>query len=155
MGAFNPMFERWNLPRWLRPPQSGGIEPAPELASETAATVNPVGIQNEDRRTHSAGAPALAGETAKDDIAGQLARIWEKLLRIESVGMDENYFDLGGDSSLTIQLFVQIEKKFGVQLPIVTLFESPTVCELANAIRRAKPGARRAFTSSEDGCNIG
>ena len=141
------MFDRWNLPQWLKRSESAGIEPTPELASETADQSS---TQDEDRRTHSAGGPALAGQMADDDIASQLAHIWEKLLAIESVAMDENYFDLGGDSSLTIQLFVQIEKKFGVQLPIVTLFEAPTVGELANAIRQAKAGASGVMASSEN-----
>jgi acyl carrier protein len=57
--------------------------------------------------------------------------------------LDQNYFDLGGDSSLTIQLFVQIEKTFGVKVPVVTLFEAPTVRELATAIQEARSDYRK------------
>jgi phthiocerol/phenolphthiocerol synthesis type-I polyketide synthase E len=73
---------------------------------------------------------------AEDDTARELARIWEQLLGVESIGLDQNYFDLGGDSSLAVQLFAQIENVFGVKLPLATLFEAPTVNELARILHR-------------------
>lgn len=135
MGAFYPMFERLSLPRWLRRPEPATTESTSVLRSEATDQIK---------------GSAPFHENAENDIASQLARIWEKLLGVEFVRIDENYFDLGGDSSLTIQLFVQIEKQFGVRLPIVTLFEAPTVGELANAIRQARLGACSAITSSNN-----
>ena len=79
-------------------------------------------------------AAQLAG--AQDDIEGQLTHIWEDLLGVEQIGRDQNYFDLGGDSSLAVHLFVQIEKTFNIKLPIFTLFEAPTIAELAAVLRR-------------------
>ena len=79
--------------------------------------------------------PSTNEEVAWDDTASQLARIWEKLLGIESVGLDEDYFDLGGDSVLIIQLFSQIERVFNIKLPVGTIFEAPTVGELARILR--------------------
>jgi phthiocerol/phenolphthiocerol synthesis type-I polyketide synthase E len=73
---------------------------------------------------------------SKDDIERQLTRIWQELLSVEPIGRDQNYFDLGGDSSLAVHLFVQIEKTFNVKLPIFTLFEAPTIAELAEVLRR-------------------
>jgi phthiocerol/phenolphthiocerol synthesis type-I polyketide synthase E len=70
------------------------------------------------------------------DIEGQLTRIWQELLGVEPIAPDQNYFDLGGDSSLAVHLFVQIEKTFNVKLPIFTLFEAPTIGELAQVLRR-------------------
>ena len=72
---------------------------------------------------------------AGDNTTRQLARIWEELLGVPSIGFDENYFDLGGDSSLAVQLFAQIEKVFRVKLPLATLFEAPTIEELARILR--------------------
>jgi len=72
---------------------------------------------------------------AEDDTARRLARLWERLLGIESVGLDENYFDLGGDSALVVHLFSQIEKVFNVKLPVTVIFEAPTVVELARILR--------------------
>ena len=70
----------------------------------------------------------------EDDTTRQLTRIWQELLGVESVGLDQNYFDLGGDSVLAVRLFAQIEKVFKVKLPLATLFEAPT-------IRRAGPNS--------------
>jgi phthiocerol/phenolphthiocerol synthesis type-I polyketide synthase E len=74
--------------------------------------------------------------TPLGDIEGQLTRIWQELLGVEPIAPDQNYFDLGGDSSLAVHLFVQIEKTFNVKLPIFTLFEAPTIGELAQVLRR-------------------
>lgn len=71
-----------------------------------------------------------------DRTTTQLTEIWEELLGVEPIAPDQNYFDLGGDSSLAVLLFVKIEKVFNVKLPIFTLFEAPTIEELAQVLRR-------------------
>ena len=73
---------------------------------------------------------------AEDATTKQLTRIWQDLLGIDSIGPDQNYFDLGGDSSLAVHLFVQIERVFKIKLPLATLFEAPTIAELARILRR-------------------
>jgi phthiocerol/phenolphthiocerol synthesis type-I polyketide synthase E len=70
-----------------------------------------------------------------DETTRQLTRIWQELLGIDSIGVDQNYFDLGGDSSLAVHLFVQIERVFKVKLPLATLFDAPTINELAQVLR--------------------
>ena len=65
----------------------------------------------------------------------QLARIWQEILGVDSIGPDQNYFDLGGDSSLAVQMFAQIEKIFKIKLPLATLYEAPTIEELAKILR--------------------
>lgn len=72
----------------------------------------------------------------QDDTPRRLARIWQELLGVKSIGLDQNYFDLGGDSPLAVQLFAQIDKEFNVRLPLATLFEAPTIEELARVLRR-------------------
>jgi len=73
---------------------------------------------------------------AEDDTSTQLRRIWQELLGIESIGLDQNYFDLGGDSPMAVHLFAQIEKIFKVKLPLAILFEAPTIEELVRIVRR-------------------
>lgn len=70
-----------------------------------------------------------------NDTESQLATIWQNLLGIESIGLDQNFFDLGGDSSLAVRMFAEIEKIFRVNLPLATLYETPTIEELARVVR--------------------
>jgi aspartate racemase len=76
----------------------------------------------------------------RDEIERQLARLWEKLLGLPSVGANDDFFDLGGHSLLAIRLFDLIETSFGPKLPVVTLFQAPTLARLADAIRQAGDG---------------
>lgn len=61
----------------------------------------------------------------------QICALWEKLLHIERVGVTDNFFELGGHSLLAVRLFAELEKLTGHKLPLVTLFQAPTVRELA------------------------
>ena len=72
---------------------------------------------------------------AESDTASRLAAIWQEVLGLESVGFDQNYFDLGGDSSLAVRMFAQIEKVFGIKLPLATLYDAPTIEELARVLQ--------------------
>jgi phthiocerol/phenolphthiocerol synthesis type-I polyketide synthase E len=65
----------------------------------------------------------------------QIVRIWQDLLRLDFVGLDQDYFDLGGDSSLAVQMFAEIEKTLGVKLPLATLYDAPTIEQLARIVR--------------------
>ena len=70
-----------------------------------------------------------------DNTAEQLTRIWQEILGVDSISPDQNYFDLGGDSSLAVQMFARIEKSFKIKLPLATLYEAPTIEELAKILR--------------------
>ena len=80
--------------------------------------------------------PARESTLTSDDTMRQLVDIWKEILRVESVGIDQNYFDLGGDSVTAVRMFAEIEKVFKVRLPLATLFEAPTVEELARLVRQ-------------------
>ena len=75
--------------------------------------------------------------TQQDALEIQLAKIFEKELGVHSVGTNENFFDLGGDSLLAVQVCYRIRKLIGKEIPVADLFKSPTVEKLA-AIIRAK-----------------
>ncbi|MFQ5853964.1 MAG: thioesterase domain-containing protein, partial [Candidatus Binatia bacterium] len=72
----------------------------------------------------------------KDAVELQLMRIWEEILEVKPIGMRDNFFDLGGHSLLAVRLFAQIEKTTGKKLPLATLFQSPTVEQLAGILRQ-------------------
>ena len=66
-----------------------------------------------------------------------LSDIWLDLLKIESIGVRDNFFDLGGHSLLAGQVLARVAKIFGVSLPIKTIFEEPTVEDLSKRIDEA------------------
>lgn len=67
-------------------------------------------------------------------LEANLSRIWGELLQLDGVGLDDNFFDLGGHSLLAMQVVSHIEAELGVVLPVRSLFESPTVAQLARVI---------------------
>ena len=71
----------------------------------------------------------------RDAIEQQLAKIWEKVLGVQPIGVADNFFDLGGHSLLAVRVFSQIEKTLGKKLPLATLFRAPTIQEIAAVIR--------------------
>ena len=71
----------------------------------------------------------------RDNLERQLANIWEKILDVKSVGVEDSFFELGGNSLLAVRLFAQIENRFGKRLPLSALFQAPTIGQLASALR--------------------
>ncbi len=68
-----------------------------------------------------------------------LASIWCKLLGLNTVGVYDNFFELGGHSLLSVRLLDKIEKTFGRQLPLATLFQAPTIDALARTLNDENP----------------
>ncbi|MGB3510291.1 MAG: amino acid adenylation domain-containing protein [Microcoleaceae cyanobacterium] len=71
----------------------------------------------------------------RDDLDVQLIKIWEKVFGINSIGIKDNFFDLGGHSMLAVQIFAEIEKTFNKKLPLSTLLQAPTIEQLANLLQ--------------------
>ena len=72
----------------------------------------------------------------------RLCAMWAELLDVDRVGVEDDFFGLGGDSVTAARLFVRIEEEFGAKLPLATLFEAPTVQGLAERLREGRLEAR-------------
>ena len=66
----------------------------------------------------------------------QLAQIWSQILKLDHIGIHNNFFELGGHSLLATQIISRIRQKLAIELPIRTIFESPTINQLASRIER-------------------
>jgi acyl carrier protein len=64
----------------------------------------------------------------------ELAKIWAEVLSLDQVGIQDNFFDLGGHSLLATQVISRVINTFKVELPIKSLFESPTVADMTVVI---------------------
>ncbi|KTT12968.1 hypothetical protein NS2R_06930 [Pseudomonas oryzihabitans] len=81
-------------------------------------------------RRLDAGTPPVAVPNA---LEGQLAAIWQQVLKREQVGLDDNFFELGGDSILSLQIVARV-RKLGYPLTPRQLFERQTLRQLAQAL---------------------
>jgi acyl transferase domain-containing protein len=74
----------------------------------------------------------------RTDLERKLAGIWQSLLALDRVGVNDSFFELGGDSLLGIQLTATVKKQLDAKVSAVTLFEAPTVASLAALIESQK-----------------
>jgi amino acid adenylation domain-containing protein len=72
----------------------------------------------------------------RNDLEKKVAEILGGLLGVEGVGVDANFFDLGGHSLVGAQLIARIRSTFGVEMKLRALFEGPTVAKVAAEIQR-------------------
>jgi len=70
-----------------------------------------------------------------DRIVRQLSQIWARALGVPEVGLDEDFFDLGGESLAALRLLSDVECTFGRRLPLATLLEAATITEMAARLR--------------------
>jgi amino acid adenylation domain-containing protein len=74
-------------------------------------------------------------EPAQGEMETRLVLIWERVLDLTGIGVTDNFFDLGGDSLLAVELFIEIEKTFGQNLPISLLLEAGTIRQQAEMLK--------------------
>ena len=67
-----------------------------------------------------------------------LTAIWQRLLQHSPIGPEDNFFDLGGDSSLAVELFNEIAKVSGRELPPVTIYHAPTIAAQAALLEQTR-----------------
>lgn len=113
---------------------SAFLSSAKEAADRTAKTSPPPGADYPGARTETESA---------------VAYIWSSLLGVDAIGMNDDYFELGGDSLRAAQVVDRMRELFGLDLPINILFEAPTIAGLASLIDSMGPTAVEDGTVAE------
>lgn len=115
-------FERRRC--WVEAPTAAtgrDLEPRPAPAAALTLAVAPVG------------SPVLATKPRNDSEA-LVASVWEELLGRPEIGIYDNFFALGGQSLLATRVMTRINETTGVELPVDTIFNQPTIAGVAHAL---------------------
>jgi amino acid adenylation domain-containing protein len=120
-------FLREHLPEYMIPNAFVTLDSLPMTASgKVDRKLLPKPVRND-------AVPRLS-EGQEDLLSGQLMRIWEEILDVRPIGLDDNFFDVGGHSLLAARLFARLNQQLNINLPLATLYEAPTIQELSDLL---------------------
>jgi acyl carrier protein len=91
-------------------------------------------------------------EPPASELEREIAARWGEVLGIEQIGRLDNFFELGGHSLIGMQLLTRLRRAFGVDLRLTTLFEAPTVADLAIAVELLLIDEIERAGGKETGC---
>jgi amino acid adenylation domain-containing protein len=121
-------FLKDRLPEYMVPATVMLLDAMPLTPS---GKINRRGLPEPDQSARDVEQAYIAPRTAVESI---VAKVWAEILEVERVGVEDNFFDLGGHSLLATQVISRLKTSFKTNLPLRSLFESPTVEELADEI---------------------
>ncbi|MGK5637210.1 type I polyketide synthase [Streptomyces sp. URMC 126] len=138
-------------------PRDGGADHTFVAARRARKTASPAPAPPASRAFNRRPALSVPYTPPGTDREKDVVRLWEDVLGIDGIGVHDNFFDLGGESLLAMQLFARLRDSTGVELSLQRIFDAPTVAELvplldaaapASAAPRIRPSARRARTAA-------
>ena len=107
-----------------------------------AARVTTDSLAQDPEPTTTAPATIGGGSAApRTELEITIAGVWRDGLGVAEVGVDDDFFALGGNSLVAVQLIAAVRKATGVRLPMRSLFETPTVAGLAERIAHLRATA--------------
>jgi amino acid adenylation domain-containing protein len=89
-----------------------------------------------------------------DPVEARLREIWQRLLKLNNVALDQDFFALGGHSLLAARMLVEVEQWFGSKLPHSVLVEHPTIHGLATYLRQSPAGKWPALVTIQVGASL-
>jgi acyl transferase domain-containing protein/acyl carrier protein len=92
------------------------------------------------RPTHARPVLGTVYSPATGELESKIAEIWQNILGIEKIGAQDNFFDLGGNSLIGLQIMAEMRKELKREISSVALYEAPTVSALAKYLRPASAG---------------
>jgi len=88
-------------------------------------------------------------EPPKSEMEKRVAQGWKELLRLEHVGLHDNFFEIGGDSLMSVQFHGRSRELFGIELPVAEIYQYPTLQALAGHLaRKLEWGTAQEFQQS-------
>lgn len=101
--------------------------------------------------------PEELGElsAAESSLESAMAEIWSQLLRVDQIGMEDNFFDLGGHSLLAIKVLFRINQALGAGLRVTDLYQNPTIRKLAAHLNGALSREELVDLSGEASLDVG
>lgn len=113
------------------------LTPNGKLDRRSLATV-PIEQPEPGVEAHSAAQVPETGGDEADQLEARLAGMFANLLQVSVVSRNDNFFELGGTSLLAVKLLAEVERVFNRELPLHTVFQAPTVAELAALLQEDK-----------------
>lgn len=85
----------------------------------------------------------------KTEIQKNIAKSWSEILRIPKIGISDNFFEMGGTSLLAQKTVATLRQKFNYDVPIIKLYQHPTIVELSNFLEPKKEKKTKQNTSNK------
>jgi amino acid adenylation domain-containing protein len=76
----------------------------------------------------------------RNEMQHKLLKIWQEVLTVDRIGIEDNFFDLGGESFTAYRLMLRVSEVLHVELPLAAIFQGPTVAEMAEQVAAAEAG---------------
>ena len=131
-GAELRAFLRERLPEYMIPLTFTELEVLPMTPN---GKVDRRRLPEPDRRRTGSPGSLIAPRT---EIEGTIAQAWREVLRLNEVGVEDNFFDLGGHSLLLVQVQTRLRDTLGQEVPIVEMFQYPTIRTMATHVARQR-----------------
>jgi len=75
----------------------------------------------------------------RNDLERSLVEVWEEVLALRRIGIEDDFFELGADSLSATRAFARINRRLGIDLPLRAIFENPTVAKLSRVAQDSNP----------------